>query len=134
MWVNLVEKAWAKCHGSYGAIESYSNIQDILHDLTGAPVEVKDIGKASPAQAESLVMDAHKDKWMMVVSTKARRVPNMFGLMEHHYYSVISAEAVPDKLGTKYNLIKLRNPDGESSWTGEWSNQDKNRWGKKNKD
>jgi calpain-15 len=36
MWVMILEKAWAKIHGSYRRIESGSTVQT-LRDLTGAP-------------------------------------------------------------------------------------------------
>ena len=55
LWVALVEKAYAKLHGSYAAIESGS-ICDAFQDLTGAPAEriemhVEQMSKFSLAQA-----------------------------------------------------------------------------------
>ena len=36
IWVLLLEKAWAKIHGSYFRIEAGS-AETVMHDLTGAP-------------------------------------------------------------------------------------------------
>ena len=36
LWVSLVEKAWAKIHGSFASTED-GNAAVTLHDLTGAP-------------------------------------------------------------------------------------------------
>jgi hypothetical protein len=40
VWVLLLEKAWAKLHNSYDNIEG-GLVTEVLHDLTGAPVENK---------------------------------------------------------------------------------------------
>ncbi len=38
LWVMILEKVWAKIHGSYANIIS-GNAQECLHDLTGAPTK-----------------------------------------------------------------------------------------------
>lgn len=42
LWVLIMEKAWAKLHGSYQRIEA-GNAANVMHDLTGAPSETIEI-------------------------------------------------------------------------------------------
>lgn len=39
LWVMVLEKAWAKLHGSYERVEA-GFAENVFHDLTGAPAEV----------------------------------------------------------------------------------------------
>ena len=64
--MNLVEKAWAKVHGSYGATEG-GVVGTTLHDLTGAPAfdhVIKDTEDILGA-----INEAIENKWIVVCST-----------------------------------------------------------------
>ena len=61
MWVLLLEKAWAKIHNSYDNIEG-GLVTEVLHDLTGAPVENKfldEIKETASLWSELLHAEAH---------------------------------------------------------------------------
>ncbi|CAJ1327846.1 unnamed protein product, partial [Effrenium voratum] len=49
LWVPLLEKAYAKAHGSYRAI-SGGSVAEALSDLTGAPCETIDLDLAQPLE------------------------------------------------------------------------------------
>ena len=75
MWVLLLEKAYAKIHGSYAAIESgYPNLA--FRDLTGAPSEwfgntnVNDTWKY-------LVANFNKGFLMVATSKRNKKSPNV---------------------------------------------------------
>lgn len=43
------------------------------------------------------------------------------GLHPNHAYGVLEAREVQDKNGQSRQLVKLRNPWGQTSWKGAWS-------------
>jgi hypothetical protein len=61
-WVPIIEKAYAKVHGSYEAIES-GNICDGLVDLTGEVSEAVDIMKNDHFWA--IMMDNQRESYLM---------------------------------------------------------------------
>lgn len=123
-WVPIVEKAYAKLHGSYEAIESGS-ISDGLKDLTGEGVEVmkldSDEHKASHGDLgwkallhnvqESFLMGCAIDNEHTAAETELG-----CGLLTGHAYSIIDCQEVN---GVK--LLRLRNPWGQGEWNGPWA-------------
>ena len=121
IWVQLLEKAWAKANLNYESTIS-GLPSDAYRCLTGAPVEfynhdfydedlwqiIKDsdaknyIISASSATAEQETKDLKK-----------------VGLVSDHAYSVISAVEV----NPQTRLLKLRNPWGHQEWNGDWSDK-----------
>lgn len=57
LWVIMLEKAYAKLHGSYARIESGIG-SEALRDLTGAPSAVLHISKESNLETKLLEFDA----------------------------------------------------------------------------
>jgi len=64
LWVMLLEKAWAKLHGSYLRIEA-GFAEHVMHDLTGAPTEV--VESQRPDLFE-ILLKADKNNWVMAAS------------------------------------------------------------------
>ena len=61
IWVMILEKAWAKIHGSYENIEA-GGCKEVLNDFTGAPCETIKTGdpKLWPA-----ILTSNNNKWIM---------------------------------------------------------------------
>jgi len=139
LWVPLLEKAWAKLHGSYGRTSGGSPGKS-LEDLTGAPnykiLTQTLMNKASSSsngqqqlwailrEAEkqrypccaSAITEAELDKTTRIVRGAAAAAK---GLTLQHAYTVMGTYTVPQKYGGQ-RLVRLRNPHGRHSWQGDW--------------
>eukprot|EP01113_Clastostelium_recurvatum_P012032 TRINITY_DN1619_c0_g1_i9.p1 TRINITY_DN1619_c0_g1~~TRINITY_DN1619_c0_g1_i9.p1 ORF type:complete len:881 (+),score=169.87 TRINITY_DN1619_c0_g1_i9:70-2712(+) len=126
-WVPLVEKAYAKLHGSFDAIES-GTISEGLKDLTGEAVEELHIDRADPSSYSVALFDKLegfiKESFLLGCTmqkegTKAEtEAPT--GLLYNHAYSVIDVQNVKG-----HRLLRIRNPWGQGEWRGAWSDESK---------
>lgn len=103
-WVPLAEKAYAKIHGSYKAIE-VGWTHEALVDLTGGcayriEVSPKD-GKND--KLWNIIMDCNKEEYLM--GTMMNKQEIISGLLPKHAYALLKAVIINN---TK--LIQLRNP------------------------
>eukprot|EP00742_Colponemidia_sp_Colp-10_P003563 GILJ01003794.1.p1 GENE.GILJ01003794.1~~GILJ01003794.1.p1 ORF type:complete len:923 (-),score=142.82 GILJ01003794.1:814-3309(-) len=121
MWVMLLEKAWAKVHGSYQRTE-WGAAHEVFRDLTGAPSEFYST-KVDPAELWNRLLTAHKDGYLMtatVPDVPDQDLRELVGLVEGHVYSVLDVREV--QAGDKpVKLMKIRNPHSRTEWTGDWS-------------
>lgn len=125
LWVMLLEKAWAKIHGSYERIEA-GFAENVLRDLTGAPTKVlthddKDLWEH--------MLRAKQNGFLIAASagaTKAsKKLLEEMGLIGFHSYGILDVREINTYEGQE-RLIKLRNPWGNFEWTGDWSDQSPN--------
>jgi len=126
LWVMLMEKAWAKMHGSYLAIRS-GWISEALYTMTGAPYEtIENVNTDGvPGLFEKLYRAEQKNYAMgcglQAAGVDSETADESLGLVYSHAYSIMGVARVKDKLGLTVDLVKLRNPWGELDWTGAWS-------------
>ena len=123
LWVSLLEKAWAKLHGTYARTEAGLPCFAASH-VMGVPSE-----SFSHAAIESI-----DDFFDMLKSADARNFTMMAashgqgenrndeGVISGHAYSLISIHEFQLK-GKEVNLLKLRNPWGSGEWQGDWSDR-----------
>ncbi|KAI9835878.1 MAG: hypothetical protein M1819_001776 [Sarea resinae] len=117
-WLPLLEKAYAKAHGDYGAIEA-GFVGEAIEDLTaGVTTELfsSDILDKEKFWNEEL-MNVNKD-FLFGCSTGYFREysSNRKGIVGMHAYSIMRAV---ESHGER--LLLLRNPWGDTEWNGPWS-------------
>ncbi|XP_063995560.1 calpain-A-like isoform X2 [Diachasmimorpha longicaudata] len=126
-WSALLEKAYAKLHGSYEAL-NFGGVCEAMEDFTGGVTEVYKIKKAPP-NLFSILLKAYERNSMMGCSLKPDpNVPEAVtpqGLIRGHAYSITRVKYVdiqtPNQPG-RIPLLRLRNPWGnEAEWNGPWS-------------
>lgn len=132
LWALYLEKAYAKLHGSYRAIEGGS-LTAALVDLTGgfaAEIDLRTPATAAELESGRLwqrLMRYQKLGYLMGAAvsvpggeTEAKTEHN---LMQNHAYGLLlhyeqKLGAVP---GVPLRLVKLRNPWGHGEWNGAWA-------------
>jgi calpain-15 len=127
LWVMLVEKAWAKVHGSYQTIVS-GLPGECLTNLTGAPCSFLPHDDAALWEKvyEATTNDpAFTSKGWFVVAllpSDPEYDLEVLGLVAGHAYGVLDARqlAAPTPGAPPIHLLQLRNPWGSFEWTGDY--------------
>ncbi|XP_014489405.1 PREDICTED: calpain-A-like isoform X3 [Dinoponera quadriceps] len=128
-WSALLEKAYAKLHGSYEALKGGSTCE-AMEDFTGGVTEMYQMDQ-TPPNLFNILLKAFERNSLLGCSIEPD--PNVLeaetpqGLIRGHAYSITRVKHVeietPNQRGT-IPLLRLRNPWGnEAEWNGPWSDQ-----------
>jgi Calpain family cysteine protease len=121
--VQLLEKSWAKVHGSYEAT-IIGLPSDALKALTGAPVEFYSHDFYTDQELWGIIKDADERRFIALASSAGEEEQDKnlkkVGLVSDHAYTILSVYEIEVK-GKTLQLLKLRNPWGHQEWTGDWS-------------
>ncbi|KAF8358336.1 clp-1 [Pristionchus pacificus] len=122
-WSALLEKAYAKLHGTYEALKG-GTTSEALEDFTGGLTEFIDLHQPPPNVMQMMLrgfemgslfgcsIEADPNIW-------EARLPN--GLVKGHAYSITGMRVVPTPNG-EICVVRIRNPWGnEQEWNGPWS-------------
>lgn len=147
LWPSLVEKAFAKIHGSYSAIVS-GHCDECLSMLTGAPcdkyhlVQSQEESKALYASGEGSICTIEEmwlklsscfdNGFLMCASCTVRQGDTEerykeIGLQCRHAYSILQLKSIQTNANETIHLVELRNPWGRGSWKGDYSVKS-NKW------
>ena len=137
IWLQILEKCYAKAHGSYSKIE-FKDIDLILHDLTFAPISTLD---NSLKNLYNKLDSASKKKWIIMASSgdneSGQELLKEIGLIPSYAYPVVNIFKIksdfepPDNLdnldekeieeiNSNY-LLQIRNHWKKDTWLGDWS-------------
>ena len=134
LWVQLLEKAFAKIYGSYELL-SKKDIEGILKDLSFAPILVLDSLSSDLALNLSL---ANENKWIVMASSgdtdASHNLLKVLDLKPDFNYEILDVFKLGIEDLAKLNyiqmnnvenvqiILKIRNIWGKIEWEGEWSN------------
>ncbi|XP_054713836.1 LOW QUALITY PROTEIN: calpain-A-like [Uloborus diversus] len=128
-WSALLEKAYAKLHGSYEALKG-GTACEAMEDFTGGVSELYELDKA-PANFFKILLKAF-ERWSLM-SCSIEPDPNVLememdnGLIKGHAYSITKVKLVDvqtPRVKGKIPLLRVRNPWGnECEWKGAWSDR-----------
>nr|XP_046147145.1 calpain-3b isoform X4 [Oncorhynchus gorbuscha] len=130
-WSALLEKAYAKLHGSYEALKG-GNTLEAMEDFTGGVTEFFEMSEA-PKELYKIMKKALERGSLMGCSIDALlpshcETETANGLVRGHAYSITALEEC-DKLkvtkDTKIRLVQMRNPWGMVLWKGPWNAKSK---------
>ncbi|XP_067651433.1 calpain-A-like [Haliotis asinina] len=127
-WVALIEKAYAKLHGSYEALEG-GQTMDALVDLTGGLAERYELEEYNPNMFRQ-ILRAHKTGAFIACSKKgdwkSGNMADANGLVSGHAYTITGIRKIGHQMGEE-KLVRIRNPWGDATeWKGSWSDNDVN--------
>jgi len=138
LWVPILEKAYAKAHGSYRSI-SGGEIAEAFTDLTGCPTETYNFDHRdfNPMDFWETLQEYRSHRLPMGCATNNSNSLGKMGLVALHAYSILDIREYPMMntqctrgggvsgfMDNTLRLIQIRNPHGKGEWKGAWSDND----------
>ncbi|BFI07497.1 calpain-type cysteine protease DEK1 [Marchantia polymorpha subsp. ruderalis] len=122
LWVSILEKAYAKLHGSYEALEG-GVVQDALVDLTGGAGEEIDLTQSQLELASgrlwSQMLRFKQEGFLLGAGSPSGSDTHVSssGIVQGHAYALLQIREVDG-----HKLVQIRNPwANDVEWNGPWS-------------
>jgi len=127
IWINLLEKAWAKVNGCYANIIGKFTPYEIFDILTEAYTEVTYIIKNRKNLKENLwekIINAVNNNFIILAVTNNNPSIEKIGLAPNSSYIITNIYEIKDDNETE-RLLKLNNPWGDTEFSGDWGETSK---------
>ena len=121
-WLPLLEKAYAKAHGDYGAIDGGYGGEG-LEDLTGgvtSELYISDILDKESFWKDQILKSNDEFLFACWTNVHGKNRFEATGIVGGHVYSIQKAVEIDGQ-----RLIRLRNPWGKGEWKGPWGDGSK---------
>lgn len=118
IWLNLIEKAYAKVKGSYEKIQD-GNIKDVFDLLTNAPVEKIELCSLERNALFNIVNEAFNNKFILCGKANNNTCYDN-GIMKRQHYQILQMKIFNVGVVRKYMLV-IKNIFGELKYNYNWS-------------
>lgn len=115
IWVQLLEKAWAKLNESYYSISS-GTPYEALSALCNGPVYVNHHKNMTAEQLWDIFLLTERHNYIVCATSGENNDGEFRGILRNHGYSIIKVYAIGE-----LKLLKIRNPWGGFEWKGDFS-------------
>ena len=123
LWVNLLEKAWAKINGCYAKIGCGGTPNEVFDVLTEAYSEYCTVNKNNKDELWQKIYESKEKGFVMTAGTSGD-VYNLpieeMGLSPGHAYTLLDLLEINGE-----KVVRLRNPWGNGEYSGDWSDSSK---------
>ena len=132
LWPLILEKAYARFHGSFEAING-GFVHVGLVDFTGGFGSSISLGdNAVDINSGALfkrLMNYNKKGFLMGAGSPSGSDADISeaGIVQGHAYAILNVKQESDANGN-HQLVQLRNPWGCTEWKGDWSDDDQTHW------
>ena len=118
-WTSILEKAYAKLHTSFEAIEG-GLVSDSLADLTGGTATDVPLKSLGEEELHDKMLEFKRADFLMGSGSHpgSDRNTSDLGIVQGHAYSILDVVHTDG-----HRLVKLRNPWGRGEWKGDWSDE-----------
>lgn len=120
LWVVLLEKAWAKLCGNFAkACAGLPN--EVFDCISNSVSEIIDLNPKKTEEVWAKLKEGKEKNFIMTAGTGGDESIDYSGvnLEVGHAYTVLDSYEIV-KNGIKVKLVKLRNPWGNSEYSGDW--------------
>ena len=131
-WVPILEKAYAKYHGSFEAIVG-GNVAIGLAELTSGVADRIQLGNNGDVSSGALfraIKSLYEEGHLLGAGSPSGSDTDVssLGIVQGHAYAILQVREESDANGT-HQLVQLRNPWGNDvEWKGDWSDGDSVHW------